>query len=299
MGPVIDTFLIRVVGGGLYSHVLFTGITGIGFAYLVTRPRAARTKGLLGFGACLIAGVAAHATWNSPWMQSVLDTAGADKPSTLQWIEYGALKGLPFLILLILLVLFATRSEEKNFRAIVAGEPDPMVITEAEIASLRSLIARRSARSAAGRARGPMGAKLTGQLQAAQIEYAMIRSRVDSTIDPALDAQRLKIRGIREQLGAVPFLPSPAPRVVALAPVSAPAVPAAAEPEPPAWAPTHLVPPGGMAAWDAPDPSRRPIYNLPERLELVVESRAGAWALVRAVNGWRGWVDGRRLIDRA
>jgi len=156
MGSVIDTFLIRVVGGGLYSHVLFTGITGIGFAYLVTRPRAARTKGLLGFGACLIAGVAAHATWNSPWMQSVLDTAGADKPSTLQWIEYGALKGLPFLILLILLVLFATRSEEKNFRAIVAGEPDPMVITEPEITSLRSLIARRSARSAAGRIRGPM-----------------------------------------------------------------------------------------------------------------------------------------------
>jgi hypothetical protein len=38
---------------------------------------------------------------------------------------------------------------------------------------------------------------------------------------------------------------------------------------------------------------------LPERLELVVESRAGAWALVRAVNGWRGWVDGRLLIDRA
>jgi RsiW-degrading membrane proteinase PrsW (M82 family) len=366
VGPVVDTFLVRVVGGGLYSHVLFTGITGIGFAYLVTRPKAARTKGLLGFGACLVAGVAAHATWNSPWMQSVLETAGADKPSTLQWVEYGALKGLPFLILLVLLVLFATRSEEKNFQAIVAGEPDPMVITEAEITSLRSLIARRSARSAAGRMRGPKGSKLTGQLQAAQIEYAMIRSRVDSVTDPALDAQRLKIRGIREQLGAVPFLPSPAPRVMAPAPVVAPAtsvalapvavvpvavVPVAvvpveavtaavaapaetavtsavepavvqavtpavapaqavvAETEPapqpaaplatPAWAPTHLVPPGGMAAWDAPDPSRPPIYNLPERLELVVESRVGAWALVRAINGWRGWVDGRWLVDRA
>jgi hypothetical protein len=53
-----------------------------------------------------------------------------------------------------------------------------------------------------------------------------------------------------------------------------------------------------MAAWDAPDPSRPPIYNLPERLELVVDSRSGAWALVRAVNGWRGWVDGRRLVGR-
>ena len=365
MGPVVDTFLIRVVGGGLYSHVLFTGITGIGFAYLVTRPKEARAKGLLGFGACLVAGVAAHATWNSPWMQSVLDTAGADKPSTVQWIEYGTLKGLPFFILLVVLVLFATRSEEKSFRAIVAGEPDPMVITEAEITSLRTLMARRSARSAAGRLGGQKGSKVTGQLQAAQIEYAMIRSRVDSLTDPVLDAQRLKIRAIRGQLGAVALLPSSAPTVVAPAPVAIPglapaqapdAVPVAAapiavtlveatpaavaapaeaavtpavepvaapavapaeaaaaepapEPEPaaqpaatpvaPAWAPTHLVPPGGMAAWNAPDPSRPPIYNLPERLELVVESRAGAWALVRAVNGWRGWVDGRRLVDRA
>jgi hypothetical protein len=53
-----------------------------------------------------------------------------------------------------------------------------------------------------------------------------------------------------------------------------------------------------MAAWDAPDPSRPAMLNLPERLELVVEMRAGGWALVRAVNGWRGWVDGRRLIAR-
>jgi hypothetical protein len=65
------------------------------------------------------------------------------------------------------------------------------------------------------------------------------------------------------------------------------------------WAPTHLVPPGGMAAWNAPDPSRQPIVNLPERLELVVEGRAGAWAHVRAVNGWRGWVDGRRLLEKS
>lgn len=424
VGPVIDSFLIRVVGGGLYSHVLFTGITGLGFAYLVTRPKAARARGLLGFGACLVAGVAAHVTWNSPWMQTVLSTAsGTDKPSTFQWIEYGALKGLPFLIILILLVLFATRSEEKNFRAIVAPEPDPQIITEAEITSLGSLWSRRAARTAAGRLRGRQGSLLAGQLQAAQIEFAMILSRTDSLTDPALEAQRVRIRTIRAQLAAVAFVPvpvRPAPPVVAapapvapvappvvapvaplaaaapapvapaaaagppevapvapvvepvpvVAPVAAPVVApvvepvaaaaslvaeprpapasaaalepapktepqpepaatvaaepapapisalepapkmepqpepapapiAAAPPQAPAWAPTHLVPPGGMAAWNAPDPSRPPMLNLPERLELVVEGRAGGWAQVRAVNGWRGWVDGRRLVDRA
>jgi RsiW-degrading membrane proteinase PrsW (M82 family) len=400
VGPVIDSFLIRVVGGGLYSHVLFTGITGLGFAYLVTRPKAARARGLLGFGACLVAGVAAHATWNSPWMQTVLSTAsGTDKPSTFQWIEYGALKGLPFLIILILLVLFATRSEEKNFRAIVAPEPDPQIITEVEITSLGSLWSRRAARTAAGHLRGRQGSLLAGQLQAAQIEFAMILSRTDSLTDPALEAQRVRIRTIRAQLAAVAFVPvsvRPAPPTVAapapvapvvepvpvvapvapiaaaaspavapvapvvepvpvvasvapvvepvpvVAPVAAPVVApvvepvaaaaslvaeprpapapisalepapktepqpepapapiAAAPPQAPAWAPTHLVPPGGMAAWNAPDPSRPPMLNLPERLELVVEGRAGGWAQVRAVNGWRGWVDGRRLVDRA
>jgi protease PrsW len=386
-GPVIDTFLIRVVAGGMYSHVLFTGITGLGFAYFATRRREAFSRRVLGFGACIVAGVAAHAVWNSPWMQTILQTS-AGKPSTLQWIEYGAVKGLPFLVLLAVLVVVATRSEEAAFRAIVAGEPDPVVITEPEIQSLGSLLSRRSARTAAARLRGPQGALATGRLQAAQIEYSMIRSRVGSVNDPALDAQRLKIRGLRAQLAALPFTPaatanpavyagpagpapyaaaapSPAPAArpaetansAAVTPVPAPvpaatpapvpvaipvppvtptpalvvapaSVPAAtpapaptpaptpvsaaapvvttapvpapvAAPAPPAWAPTHLVPPGGMAAWAAPDPSQAPIANLAERLELVVESRAGAWALVRAVNGWRGWVDGRRLVDRS
>ena len=379
-GPVIDTFLIRVVAGGLYSHVLFAGLTGMGFAYFVTHRQSSFANRLLVFGALVLAGAGAHFVWDSPWMISVLDVAGgADKPSTVQWIEYGALKGLPFLILLVLMVLFATRSEEKNFRAIIAGEPDPEVITEPETKSLGSLWSRRASRSAAGRLRGSQGSRLTGQLQAAQVEYAMVRSRVDALDDPALNVQRVKIRTIRAQLAAVPLVPVPAvpatvvapaapypapapapaaPVILAAAPVApvAPATPAVAEvqaapaaepsaepkaetkpatastpkrspepvamaqpaeapqpqpqpqpapapvaappPAPSGWAPTHLVPPGGMAAWDAPDPSRPAMLHLPERLELVVDSRAGAWALVRAINGWRGWVDGRRLIDR-
>jgi hypothetical protein len=64
----------------------------------------------------------------------------------------------------------------------------------------------------------------------------------------------------------------------------------------PAWTPTHLVPAGGMWAWANPDPSRPPTVALLERLPLVVEGRAGDWAQVCAVNGWRGWVDGRLLV---
>jgi SH3-like domain-containing protein len=50
-----------------------------------------------------------------------------------------------------------------------------------------------------------------------------------------------------------------------------------------------------MAAWDTPDGSRPPVAQLPAYVELVIESTAGAWAQVRAANGWKGWVDGRLL----
>ncbi len=91
-----------------------------------------------------------------------------------------------------------------------------------------------------------------------------------------------------------------------MAPASGPAKqPAPATPAPQArplnltWLPTHRVPPGGMAAWPSPDPSLPPMVELSAGLDLVVERRAGAWAFVRAINGWRGWVDARRLVERA
>ncbi|MGA2513030.1 MAG: PrsW family intramembrane metalloprotease [Candidatus Limnocylindrales bacterium] len=345
-GPVLDTFLIRVVGGGLYGHVLFTGLTGTGFAFFVTHRADPLPKRLLGAAACIAAGVSAHVVWNSPWMESILQTTGGANPSVFQWIEYGAVKGLPFLILLGVVVAFATRSEEANFRSIVAGEPDPSVVTDEEIRSLRSLMSRRSARTDAGRLYGQVGSKLTGRLQAAQIEYAMIRSRSDSPADPALDAQRLKIRSIRAELAAIPALaqvaaptagvappavtevmavardstargPAAGPAAAVAAPTAgvAPPVPwapvwtptgAAPAPAPapaplfaaPVWTPTHVVPAGGIGAWADPDPSRQPVARLSEGVELVILAQAGAWAQVRGMNGWTGWVDGRLLAPR-
>jgi RsiW-degrading membrane proteinase PrsW (M82 family) len=321
-GPVLDTFLIRVVGGGLYGHVLFTGLTGTGFAYLATQRATPIQKRLAGAGLCVVAGVSAHVVWNSPWMDSVLQTTGGVNPSVVQWIEYGALKGMPFLVLLGILVVLATRSEEASFRRLVASEPDPTIVTEDEVRSLRSLWARRTARTAAGRQRGPAARRLTGRLQAAQVEYGMIRSRADSLADPVLESQRARIRVIRAELAVVAYRPAPARvsgplpghggslEVVAeaeasdlvspaiavapeeAAPATAPAVAAAA------WTPTHLVPAGGLPAWAAPDPSRPPVATLSERVELVVVAREGAWAQVRGVNGWTGWVDGRLIVER-
>ncbi|HEX7592134.1 MAG TPA: PrsW family intramembrane metalloprotease [Candidatus Limnocylindrales bacterium] len=307
-GPVISTFLLRIGAGGLYSHVLFTGLTGMGFAYLVTQRSVGMGKRLGGSALLVAAGVAAHAVWNSPVVDFVLDTRDGADPSGLQWIAWASIKGLPFLLLLGVMVVLATRSEERSYRAIVAGEPDPMVVTDDEMRSLGSLWARRSARRAAARAHGSEAGRLVGKLQAAQIEYAMIRSKSDSPADSALDSQRLKVRWIRSALAGTPFVPSAGLGPVAgLGPIAGPGSIAGPGPQASAAAPASvavparpqmsLVPTGGIAAWSTPDASRLPVIVLPERLELAVEARTGSWAEVRSANGWRGWVDGRLLVE--
>lgn len=62
---------------------------------------------------------------------------------------------------------------------------------------------------------------------------------------------------------------------------------------------TVTVPSGGLAAWDAPDPSRPSTAALAEGVPLEVLQRTGDWAEVRAENGWTGWVDARQLATPA
>ncbi|MFJ9833055.1 hypothetical protein ACIRU2_17000 [Streptomyces sp. NPDC101169] len=63
----------------------------------------------------------------------------------------------------------------------------------------------------------------------------------------------------------------------------------------PAFRPTHVVPPDGMPAWEAPDPAR-PTVSLDRLLPVEVVERLGDWAHIRCANGWTAWVDGRHLV---
>jgi protease PrsW len=298
-GPVFDSFFIRVIGGGLYGHVVFAGLTGMGFAYLVT-SKAAVQRRLAGFAACFVAAYAAHSFWNSPLLNDVLANGG-DAPSPFQVLAWCTLKGLPFLVVLVVLVVFATRSEERAFRTLVADEPDGTLFPEAEVAALGSLWSRRSARVAAGRRLGPAGTRLTGQLQAAQVGYARVRSTAANLDAAALESARSRIGAVHAQLRALEGAPARvaggvagSPAVLGLA-LGAAGGSIAGSP----WAPTHVVPAGGAPAWLAPDPSQPPVLGLAPGLELALEGRLHDWALVRASNGWRGWVDGRLLAERS
>jgi hypothetical protein len=59
------------------------------------------------------------------------------------------------------------------------------------------------------------------------------------------------------------------------------------------WAPSHSVPPQGLRAWSAPDPSGPVVASLAPGLPIQVAEVRGAWARVICSNGWTGWVDGR------
>jgi hypothetical protein len=73
-----------------------------------------------------------------------------------------------------------------------------------------------------------------------------------------------------------PSFASPSPAAGGYAPLSGQPAPQA-QPAAAAFAPTHTVPPQGMQAWAAPDPSGAVV----------------ARAHILCSNGWTGWVDGR------
>ena len=60
--------------------------------------------------------------------------------------------------------------------------------------------------------------------------------------------------------------------------------------------PTHVVPPDGLPAWEAPDVSR-PTEPLDPLLPVQLLDRRGDWGQVLCANGWSAWVDGRLLVS--
>ena len=195
-------FMIRILGAGPYSHFLYTGLVGMGIAYYTTRTDEAWSR-RLGIGLLLAAaGVAAHFFWNSPIFSGLADEGGL-----FGWAAYVTVKGLPMLIGLILVVRLARQRERRWFRAFSQTFFDDGAITEAELAELGGLRARRSARKAAGRAKGPAGAKLKGQIQRQQINLAMVMSRYGSEQHPEVARQQQFVLGMKGQLAAMGAAP--------------------------------------------------------------------------------------------
>lgn len=213
-GGVLQGFFVRVIASGLYGHVLYSGLFGMGVAYFVSRRREASLEKRFGVAALLIGtAILAHFLWNSPVLDLYptgdLDTIG----EYLQVILATAVKGLPFLGVLVLMLVLARRREHRWLQAALATEVGKEGINADELVVLQSLSARRRARRETAVRAGPQAAEVLKRLWKAQIDLAMIATRTHSEVHPDVVRQRQYCKQLRDWLIAYATPPAPAPPV--------------------------------------------------------------------------------------
>ncbi|WP_433372944.1 PrsW family intramembrane metalloprotease [Actinoplanes sp. CA-142083] len=184
--PVIATFLLRGFLSGVWSHTLFGALAGAGIGYLVVR-RDRRPAHRVGAALLAFLGAwASHVLWNSPLLGDGLGNGA------LALLGVLLLKGLPPLLLILLLVRRAHDREADYYVERLGTLRDPEVITPAEIAVLRSGSARAAARRFAGERVGHAGRRAVRRLQSAQARLAVALSRdAASNRDEILEQRRV------------------------------------------------------------------------------------------------------------
>jgi RsiW-degrading membrane proteinase PrsW (M82 family) len=203
-GGVLAGFYVRVISAGLYGHVLYTGVEGMGVAYFVSRAgeEPLRRRMLVAAG-LFAAGVAGHFLWNSPLLNffpGSVDSAGDVARIPLA----AAVKGLPLLAFVIVLVKLAHRRERMWLEAALRSEADTPALSRTELGILLDPGARRRSRRDMRARAGERAARLLRRLQREQVNLAMVRTRVVVDDDPALVRQRQLCRSLRDALVAIP-----------------------------------------------------------------------------------------------
>ncbi|GAA3344144.1 hypothetical protein GCM10020358_46190 [Amorphoplanes nipponensis] len=169
--PVVTTFLLRGFLSGVWSHTLFGALAGAGIGYLVVRAdRTWRSRlGVAMLG--LLGAWASHVLWNSPLFRDGLGNGA------LALLVVLVFKGLPPLLLILVLVRAAHDREADYYAAQLDKLDDPELITPAELAALRSGARRATARWHARTSAGLRARAAVRRLQRAQARLAVELSR--------------------------------------------------------------------------------------------------------------------------
>jgi hypothetical protein len=201
---VLQGFFLRVVSSGLYSHVLYTGLVGMGVGYVVSRRDATpmRTRLWVAAGLTAIA-VVSHFLWNSPLFDLFPDYPWTGTDFLVVPLAT-AVKGLPLLVFVVIAVTLARRRERRWLHEALATEVGSAGISPQELDDLEDPKRRRRARAEMRARGGDRAATLLRRLQREQVNLAMTRSKVASPEDPALVRQREYIRSLRDALMAMP-----------------------------------------------------------------------------------------------
>jgi RsiW-degrading membrane proteinase PrsW (M82 family) len=210
---VVTGFFVRVIASGLYSHVLYTGLVGMGIGILVSKrdatPRSTRRAQAAGLFAVAVAG---HFLWDSPLLSFFPPQPWTGTDWLLVPVATAA-KGLPLLVFVLVAVRLARRRERRWLDHVLDAEVPFDAIAGADIAALREPGRRRSARREMRRRAGVKAAALLVRLQREQVNLAMIRSKATADDDPALLRQREICRSLRAALQAMPGAASAGPGI--------------------------------------------------------------------------------------
>ena len=211
-GGVLAGFYVRVVSSGFYGHVLYTGLCGMGIAYFVSRrdelPLRRRLSVVVGLFATA---VAAHFLWNSPLLNffpGSVETVG-------DWLRIplaAAIKGVPLLIFVVVLVRLARRRERMWLELALLEEADTPALTQAELRVLLDRGERRRSRREIRERAGESAEKLLKRLQKEQINLAMVRTRSHGLETTELVRQRELCKSLRDALRSMPGVAAAAGR---------------------------------------------------------------------------------------
>lgn len=170
-GPVVTTFLLRGFLAGLWSHTLFGALAGAGIGYLVVRTDR-RLRARIGVSVLAVLGAwLCHFLWNAPVLG---DGFGNGAFAVLAVL---LLKGLPPLILVLLLIRSAHDREVDYYVGQLAALDDHEVVTPRELRALRSGARRAGARWHARARAGRQAHRAVRRLQRAQARLAVALSR--------------------------------------------------------------------------------------------------------------------------
>ena len=78
---MLQGFFVRVISSGLYGHVLYTGLVGMGIGYFVSHRREPLPRRLIVLVGLVVVGVLGHFLWNSPLLDFFPSPSGA------QWLS--------------------------------------------------------------------------------------------------------------------------------------------------------------------------------------------------------------------
>lgn len=200
---VLQGFFVRVVANGLYGHLLYTGLGGMGIAYFVTRRgRRSPARRVAVASSFIFLGVFAHFLWNTPW----LDLFPTRPWSTVDLFVLPLavlVKAIPLVLFLGVLGILSTR-RRRRWVGILEDAAAPGGEFLAGLGSWAG--ARRSVREMRARA-GEGAGQILRRLQGEMLRTAMLVDR-GGLEGPGVEAAFEECAALDTALSAIPGAPS-------------------------------------------------------------------------------------------